>query len=91
MDPSPSNFPEDKNKQFPINLQDKESSPKLQENSIQDSLLETNIDQSSPEHKMSFSDDDIDYSTPNLLNKTSQSYLYQHLPSPSIQGINPIL
>ena len=36
------------------------------------------------------SDDVIDHSTPNLLNGTSQSCLYQHSP-PSIQGINPIL
>ena len=86
MDPSPSNFPENKNEQLPTNLQDRESSPKLQEKSIEHSIK---IDQSS-ENKKSCSDDVIDHSTSNLLNKTSQSCLYQHSPS-SIEGINPIL
>ena len=88
MDPSPSNFPENKNEQLPTNLQDRESSPKLQEKSIKHSIK---IDQSSPENKKSSSDDVIDHSTSNLLNKTSQSCLYQHSPSPSMEGINPIL
>ena len=83
MDPSPFNFPEEKSEQFPPNLQDRESSSKLQEKSTENPLLETNIDPSS-------SNDVIDHSTPNLLNDTSQSCLYQHSP-PSIQGINPIL
>ena len=83
MDPSPFNFPEEKSERFPPNLQDRESSSKLQEKSTENPLLETNIDQSS-------SNNVIDHSTPNLLNDTSQSCLYQHSP-PSIQGINPIL
>lgn len=84
MDPSPSNFPTDNNEQFSPNLQERESSPKLQEKSIEQSLLEINVDQSSSEDKHSSSD---------LPNNSShdQSYLYRLSPSPSIEGINPIL
>ena len=81
MDPSPSNSPVDKNEQFPPNLQDRESSPTLQEKSIEQSPLEINIDQSSPEDEQSPSDDVIDHSTPNLLNNTSQLCLYRLSPS----------
>lgn len=84
MDPSPSNFPADNTEQFSPDLQDREQSHKLQEKSIEQSLLETNIDQSSPEDKQS-------PSNPNLLGNTSQLCLYRLSPSPSIQGINPIL